>query len=51
MHGPDLATRLQNLTTQQGFLWIPQDSDLVKMNSASFSVSSGPPGGRGRDKP
>ncbi len=34
MHGPDLATRFQNLTTQYGFARIPQDSDLVKMISA-----------------
>jgi hypothetical protein len=34
MHGPDLATRFQILTTLQGFVWIPQDGDLVKMISA-----------------
>ncbi len=34
MHGPDLATRLQNLTTQLVFVRIPQDNDLVKIISA-----------------
>ena len=46
MHGPDLATRFQNLTTQQVFVRIPQDSDLVKMVSASSEA----PGNRRCDR-
>ena len=42
MHGPDLATRLQNLTTQQIFVRIPQDYDLVKI----ISTLSGAPRSR-----
>ena len=35
MHGPDSATRFQNLTTQQVFSRIPQDNNVVKMISFS----------------
>ncbi len=41
MHGPDLATRFQNLTTPQDFVWIPQDGDLVKMITASAEAQNG----------
>lgn len=31
MHGPDLASRFQNLTTQQVLARIPQDGNLVTL--------------------
>ncbi len=37
MHGPDLASRFQNLTTQQVLVRIPQDGNLVISISARRS--------------
>ena len=42
MHGPDLATRFQNLTTQHIFARIPQDSDLVRITSSLSEAPGGP---------
>ena len=44
MHGPDLATRFQKLTTQQHLARIPQDRDLVNIISA---LPEAPRGWRG----
>lgn len=53
MHGPDLASRFQNLTTQHDFVRIPQEGNVVIPIPALPPVSSqaasiGAPAGRRR---